>query len=95
MLLGGFRLWPLSPVLSQILNIKKTKYTLFFKSTKADDIPFKLSNLLINNTPIERQTSMKFLGVLLDENLSWRSHIQTIEIRSLKISLCYIKSNHY
>ena len=72
------------------LNIKKTKYTLFFKPTKADDIPFKLPNFLINDTPIERQTSMKFLGVLLDENLSWRSHIQTIENKiSKNIAMLY------
>lgn len=34
--------------------------------------------LKIDNTEIERATSTKFLGVIIQENLSWSNHISTI-----------------
>ena len=33
----------------------------------------------VNNSEIARTESIKFLGVLLDENLSWKTHIKYIE----------------
>ena len=51
------------------LNIKKTNYTLFHKNSTKDDLPLKLPDL----------TSIKFLGVMLDENISWKEHIKTVE----------------
>jgi hypothetical protein len=54
------------------LNLKKTHYMLFHFRQK------KLSmslDLKIDNNPIERVSSTKFLGVVLNENLSWNSHI--------------------
>ena len=35
-------------------------------------------NLSINNTPIEQVKEFNFLGLLLDESLTWNSHIQKI-----------------
>ena len=55
------------------LNIKKTK-----SSTK-DDLPLKLPDLKTVNSVSKRQTSIKFLGVMLDENFSWKEHIKTVE----------------
>ena len=52
------------------LNVNKTKYTLFFKRTRRDDLPLKLPKLALNNIEINRGNSIKFLGVLLDENLT-------------------------
>ena len=48
----------------------------FYKTNKKDDIPLKLPRLQINNYNIERILSIKFLRVLLDENLSWKDHIK-------------------
>ena len=31
---------------------------------------------MINNKPLERVTNAKFLGVMIDETLSWNVHIQ-------------------
>ena len=61
------------------LNIKKTKYTLFHKYSIKDKIPLKLPTLKIGNKVIEKTPSIKFLGVMLDENVSWRYHIKTVE----------------
>ena len=46
---------------------KRTKYTFFHKPSRKDDIPPRLPKLIINNHEIEREQSIKFLGVLLDQ----------------------------
>ena len=61
------------------LNIKKTNYTLFHKNSTKDDLPLKLPDLKIVNNVLKRQASIKFLGVMLDENMSWKKHIKTVE----------------
>lgn len=35
-------------------------------------------NLLLNNSPINRVTECKYLGIVLDENLKWQNHIDQI-----------------
>ena len=80
--------WFLSNKLS--LNVKKTKYSLFHKVNKTDDIPLLLPKLVIKNNEIERVESIKFLGVLLDECMSWKNHINHIENKiSKSIGLLY------
>ena len=61
------------------INVSKTKYTLFHSANKKDKIPLELPLLKIDNNKIERETSIKFLGVILDENISWKKHIETVE----------------
>ena len=39
---------------------------------------------IIGNRVIERQEFIKFLGVLLDENLNWNEHIKYIENKIAK-----------
>ena len=49
-----------------------------------------LHKLEINGNIIERERVTKFLGVLLDENLSWKPHINTIKNKiSKNIGLLY------
>ena len=47
-------------------------------------IPSHLPTLKINNHDIERVNTMKFLGVLLDDNLSWIEHIKYLENKIAK-----------
>ena len=80
--------WFISNKLS--LYVSKTKYSFFHKSSKRDDIPLLLPKLNINNSEIERTECLKFLGVLLDENLCWKEHIKYIESKIAKnIGLLY------
>ena len=58
------------------LNVTKAKYSFFHKTSKKGGIPLKLPRLQINNHNIERIPSIKFLGALLDEKLSWKEHIK-------------------
>ena len=64
------------------LNAKKTKYSCFHKPSKKDDIPLMLPKLTISNHVIERQESIKFLGVLLDEKTL--EHIKHTENKTAK-----------
>ena len=50
------------------LNESRAKFTLFRKSWDKDNLPLKLPILKINNFEIKRTTSMKFLGIMIDEN---------------------------
>ena len=47
--------------------------------------------LFVNNQVIKRQSSIKFLGILLDENLSWKEHLKLMgnKIAKKKIGLIY------
>jgi len=72
------------------LNITKTKYTLFHRVHKKENIPLKLPNLCIDKNIIKREISLKFLGVILDENVTWREHISVIENKvSKNIGILY------
>ena len=61
------------------LNTKKTKYCLFRATAYNERIPLRLPKLMINNTIIKQETTMKFLGIMLDENLNWKAHIHYVE----------------
>ena len=69
--------WFLANKLS--LNVEKTKYMLFDECIEQENIPLKLPLLQLNSNIIERENSLKFLGIILDEHLTWKKHIQLIE----------------
>ena len=65
------------------LNVKKTKYIIFHNLHK--NINSYRHPIKINNHLIESVTKFNFLGIILDENLNWKSHVENI---ALKISRC-------
>ena len=69
------------------LNERKTKFTLFHKPRDKDNSPFQLPNLKVNNNEIKRNSSIKFLGVIVDENLTWIDHITLVESKLSKTLL--------
>ena len=66
------------------LNAKKTKYSCYHNPSKKDNISLMLPKLTINNNNVERQEFIKFLGVLLDENLNWKKHTEYTEKKIAK-----------
>ena len=59
-----------------ILNLEKTKIMLVGthqRTAEADDLVIE-----ITNTRLERVNKFKYLGVLLDDTLSWKDHIEYI-----------------
>ena len=66
--------WLLSNKL--LLNVAKSKFMIFFKHPRT--IP-KLS-ISINDNPVEQVTNFNFLGITLDQNITWNDHISKISI---------------
>ncbi|XP_065662956.1 uncharacterized protein LOC136085565 [Hydra vulgaris] len=60
------------------LNIEKTKYILFHPVSKKHILPCKMPVLILDNIPIKRITYTNFLGIIIDENLSWKYHIDNL-----------------
>ena len=54
------------------LNTDKTKYVLFHKAKSKDNLPVVLPDLFINDVQIKSENSLKFLGIMIDENLTWK-----------------------
>jgi hypothetical protein len=76
------------------LNIEKTKWSLFHSNSKKRLIPIELPLLFIDGVLIERVTCTKFLGVLIDENLTWKKHIGNISCKiSKSIGILYKARN--
>ena len=76
------------------LNIKETKYSFFQKPSQKENISLLLPKLKINNYEIQRTESIRFFGVLLDENLCWKEHIKYNENKIAKnLGLLY-KAKH-
>ena len=67
-------------------NAGKTKDLIFSK--KAPDYPQPLT---FNNTPVDRVTSHKHLGVILTHNLSWDEHLNSI-IKQVNLKLSMISN---
>ena len=67
--------WLLSNKL--LLNVAKSKFMIFFKHPRT--IP-KLS-ISINGNPVEQVTNFNFLGITLDQNITWNDHISKISMK--------------
>ena len=72
------------------LNVKKMKFSIIHKASRRNDLLLVLPKLFINNQVIKRQSSITFLGILLDEKLSWKKHLKLKESKIAKnIGLIY------
>ena len=58
------------------LNVKKTKFMVFYTSNK--DISQIIPSLMIGGKPIERVKNFDFLGLTINEKMSWKSHVNKI-----------------
>ena len=65
------------------INIDKTKWTIFHPTSKTRFMPTKFPELFTDGITLKRETITKFFGVYIDENVTWKPHINTI---STKIS---------
>ena len=61
------------------LNLSKTKLIIFGNQKIENEV-----TLMINNIKIERVYEYKFLGVLIDHKLSWKSHIDHVKRKMSK-----------
>ena len=76
------------------LNAGKTKYLFFHKPSACDSIPLRLPTITFNSIEIKRE-SAKFLGVIIDENITWNKHIELVENKISKaIGILYRASRY-
>ena len=58
-----------------------------------DSVPLQLPTMTLNNIEIKRENSIRFLGVIIDENLTWKNHIEVVENKiSKNIGVLYLTS---
>ena len=73
--LGKLKKWLTSNKLT--LNTANTEFTLIGSRQKLSTLSSK-PQLSIDNVPIEKVTSVKSLGIFIDENLRWQTHIDKL-----------------
>ena len=64
------------------LNLNKTNYVLFCSHRKP--IPEVKGTVFMDNKPLPQVTSVKFLGVYVDQFLTWKVHIENISKKVAK-----------
>ena len=60
-----------------LLNLKKTHYMIFSQTNNK----FSNLNLSLHGVQLKRETESKFLGVIIDEKLTWKKHITTLKTK--------------
>ena len=58
------------------LNLKKTNYMIF---TRKRNLNYR--EVTISGVNIARKSEARFLGVLMDENLTWSQHVSTVKMK--------------
>ena len=71
------------------INIDKIKWTIFYPTSKKRFMPTKLPELFIDGIILKRETVITILGVIIDENATWKAHINTISTKISK-SICIL-----
>ena len=67
------------------LNYKKTKYMIFQKKGIPKQLLKKI-NLNINKNNIKQVTIFKYLGIYLDNKLTWQEHLQNLQTKLAKFT---------
>ena len=68
------------------LNVSKSRFMLFYKHPKV--VP-KL-NILVNGNPIDHVEDFNFLGITLDQNITWTPHIKKYKLKSQGLLAYYV-----
>ena len=66
------------------IHSQKTKHMTITAWEKHQRIPLSNESITINKQPIQRVSHIKFLGVILDNNLSWSYHVTEITTKIAK-----------
>ncbi len=72
-----------------LLNLSKTKFVIFSNQQSNNKV-----KLTINNEEIERVYENKFLGVIIDHKLCWKSHINHVKTKMSKSIAILNRTKH-
>ena len=67
------------------LNVTKTEFMLIGSRQKLNNLPF-LPSLNVNDVPLNHSQCSKSFGVLIDENLTWKT-MSTLYLKKLHLVL--------
>ena len=73
------------------LNIDKSNYVLFHPPQKKVNISI---NLNINDTSLKEKPCIRYLGIMLNSNLNWKSHVNYSSTK-IKKSIDILSKMHY
>ena len=73
------------------INIHKTSFALFNLPKADENLPLEIPLLSFHEFKIKQVSSTKFLGVKIDENITWEQQITLIPIDTQKILAFYLK----
>ncbi len=73
------------------LNLKKTHYMIFHRSRIKKDV----DNITFQDEIVQRVSSTKFLGVIIDDKLKWKEHITYIKNKISKSFGILYKTRQY
>ena len=59
-----------------------------------DSLQLQLPAMTFNNIEIKRENSVKFLGIIIDENLIWKNHIEVVENKICKNIRVLYRASH-
>ena len=90
--LNKLSLWFRGNRLSLNLKKKQNKFIVFKPCQKRTN---QTIQLLINSQKIDQVTETVFLGVIIDENLNWKSEISHVAIKVSKCTAIIRKSSFY
>ena len=65
-----------------LLNVSKSKLMIIGNSRILKQ--FANVQLIVKDAPLERVQSFKYLSVIIDENLSWKCHIENLQTKVLQ-----------
>ena len=68
------------------LNTDKTNYVLFRKAKSKDNLSLVLPDFFINDVKIKSENSLKFLRLMIDENVTWKTQVELVENKISKSS---------
>lgn len=78
------------------LNVNKSKYMIFSPTTINTNLDIKIRNEVLKRIDSTTdETSLKFLGIHMDEHLTWNAHISAISTKLIRAIFCINKIKHF
>ena len=74
------------------LNLKKSNALLFRKKNDSNELNL---NLVLNGVPIEEKQKAKYLGIIMDNKLTFEDHIKHIKSKLIKGNAILAKVRHF
>ena len=65
------------------LNVAKTEFMVISSRQKLQSSNDYIMNIHIDSVPMNQNSQSKSLGLIIDENLSWKAHIHKISQKSI------------